>query len=150
VATPSGGVEDGDDDDGEQVVDHRQGQQERTQRGRQVGGQHRQHRECERDVGGRGHGPAEQILRVAAGQVDPHEDRRGRQHAADRRQDRQGGAACIAQIAGDELALELQSDDEEEDRQQAVGRPRRDAQPQVQRFGADRELGHRLIGVRPR
>ena len=144
------GVEDGDDDDGEQVVDHGQGQQERTQGGRQMAGQHREHRQRERDIGGSRHRPADHVLRMAACQVDHHEDRRGHQHAADRRQDRQRGPARIAQIAGDELALELQSDDEEEDRQEAVGRPRRDAQPQMQRFGAERELRHRLIGVRPR
>ena len=34
----------------------------------------------------------------------------------------------VAQVTGDELALELQPHDEEEDRQQPVGRPRRDAQ----------------------
>ena len=52
----------------------------------------------------------------------------------------------IAQIAGDELALELQTDDEEEDRQQAVRRPRRDGQMQMQRFRPDRELGHCAVG----
>ena len=61
--------------------------------------------------------------------------------------DRQGGPARIPQITGDELALELQSDDEEEDRQQAVGGPRRDGEVQMQRFRADREFGHRLIGA---
>ena len=125
------GVEDGDDDDGEQVVDHCQGQQESTQRRGQMGRQHRQHRERKRDVGGGGYGPADQVLGVAAGEVDRHEDGRGHQHAADRRQDRQGGPAWIPQITGGELALELQSDDEEKDRQQAVRGPRGDREVQM-------------------
>ena len=51
----------------------------------------------------------------------------------------------VAQVARDELALELQADDEEEDRQQPVGRPRRDAQMQMQRLRADREFRHRAV-----
>ena len=58
--------------------------------------------------------------------------------------------ARVAQVTGDELALEFQPDDEEEDRQQPVGRPRRDAQAQMQRLRADRELRDRVVGVRPR
>jgi hypothetical protein len=46
------GVEDRDDGDREQVVDHGEGQQEHPQRGRQVGADHREHGEREGDVGG--------------------------------------------------------------------------------------------------
>ena len=58
--------------------------------------------------------------------------------------------ARVTQVACDELALEFQPDDEEEDRQQPVGRPRRNAQVQMQRLRPDRELRHRAVGVRPR
>ena len=54
-------------------------------------------------------------------------DQRRHDHAADRRGDRQRRPARVAQVAGDELALELQPGDEEEDRQQPVGGPGRPA-----------------------
>ena len=47
-----GGVEHRDDGDREQVVDHRQGEQKRSQRGRQVGTDDCEHGEGEGDVGG--------------------------------------------------------------------------------------------------
>ena len=61
-------------------------------------------------------------------------------HPADGGGDREGGTRRVAQIAGDELALEFQPDDEEEDRQQSVGGPLRERQPQMQRLGAEGEL----------
>jgi hypothetical protein len=48
-------------------------------------------------------------------------------------------SASVVQIPGDKLAFEYKSGDEEEDRQQAVGRPCRRGQVQVQRFGPERE-----------
>ena len=48
--------------------------------------------------------------------------RRGR-HATDRGGDRHRGPARVAEVTGDELALEFQPSHEEEDRQQAVGGP---------------------------
>ena len=87
-------------------------------------------------------------------QVDQHEEQRRADHAADRRGDRQRGPARIAQVAGDELPLELQPGDEEEDRQQPVGGPGAQRQVQVQRGRADAvsrsaayDVGHG--GVRP-
>ena len=58
-------------------------------------------------------------------------------HPADRRGDRQGRAGGLAQVTGHELALELETGDEEEDRQQAVRGPRRQGQVEVQRRGTD-------------
>ena len=138
------GEEHRDHRDGEQVVDDGEGQQKGAQRRRQMGGQHRKHRERERDVGGDRHRPAVEVLGMAGGQIDRDVDRRGDDHSPDGGRDRQRGARGVAQVAGDELALELQPDDEEEDRQQPVGGPRRHAQVQMQRFGADRELRDRL------
>ena len=60
-------------------------------------------------------------------------DRGGHDHAADGGRDRQGCAARITQIPGHEFALEFEPDDEEEDGQQSVGGPRRDAELQMQR-----------------
>ena len=141
------GVEDRDDDDGQQVVDHGEGEQEGAQRARQVGADHRQDGEGEGDVGGRRDRPAAQRA-VRAAEVEQHEEQRGHGHAADRRGDRQRGPARLAQVAGDELALELEARDEEEDRQQAVGRPGAERQVQVQRRRARR--GCRAAPRRPR
>ena len=55
--------------------------------------------------------------------VDRNVDRRGHHHAADCGQDRQRRAAGVAEVTGDELALEFHAHDEEKDREQAVGRP---------------------------
>ena len=74
----------------------------------------------------------------------------GHDHPADGGRDRQGGTRRVAQIAGDELALEFQSHDEEEDGQQSVGGPLRERQPQMQRLGAEGELRDGAVGVRPR
>ena len=65
------GVEDRDDGDRQQIVDDGKRQQEGAQRGRQVGGQHGQHRKGERDVGGDRHRPAVDVLRMAGGQLMP-------------------------------------------------------------------------------
>ena len=62
---------------------------------------------------------------AAPAPVDQDVQQRRHGHAADRRGDRDGGPPGVAQVAGDELALELEPGDEEEDRQQAVRRPRR-------------------------
>ena len=69
---------------------------------------------------------------AALAEGERHEDHGGHHHAADRRDDRQRRAARIAQVARDELALELEPDHEEEDRQQPVGRPAAQGQIQVQ------------------
>jgi hypothetical protein len=49
-----GGVEHGDDHDREQIVDHRQGQQERTQRRRQATADHRENGQRKSDISGGG------------------------------------------------------------------------------------------------
>ena len=69
--------------------------------------------------------------------VDRHVDQRRADHAADRGGDRQHRPARIAQVPGDELAFQLESGDEEEDRQQPVGGPLRQGEVQVQRVRAD-------------
>ena len=142
-------IEDGDDGDGEEIVDHSEGQQKRAQRSGQVGRQHREHRKRERDVGGDRHRPSVEVFGAACRQIDPDVDGGRHHHSADGGGDRQGGTAWITQISCDELAFEFQADDEEEDRQQSVGRPRRNGQAQMQGFRADRKLRHRAICVSP-
>ena len=63
-----------------------------------------------------------------------------------------GSAALrrVGQVAGHELALELDPGDEEEDREQAVGRPRPEGEVEVQRVRADDGVAQRGVGVRAR
>ena len=61
----------------------------------------------------------------------------GNGHPAHGCRDGQRGPARFAQVAGDELPLELQPGDEEEDREQAVGGPGAQRQVQVQGRRAD-------------
>jgi len=111
-----GRVEDRDDRDREQVVDDRESQQEHPQCGRQVGAEQGQDGEGERDVGGGGDRPSGQRGRPTA-HVEQHVEQGRCRHATDGCGDRQGGAAGVAQVAGDELAFEFEPGHEEEDRQ---------------------------------
>ena len=129
------GVERRDDRDGQKVIHDRQSQQEGAKRAGQVCGQHRQHRKREGDIGGDGHRPAVDVLRMACAEVDRNENGCGNDHSADGGSDRQRGARGITKVTGDEFTFELQPDHEEEDRQQSVGRPLRDAEPQMQKCG---------------
>ena len=90
-------------------------------------------------------------MSVAVGIAHPRSDRRRRPRRPRRRRpaagttippdggdDRQRGPPRVAQVAGDELALELQTGDEEEDGEQPVGGPGAEAQVEVQRATARR------------
>ena len=66
-------------------------------------------------------------------------------HAADSGDDRHGRAARVAQVAGDELTLQLQADHEEEDRQEAVRGP--GAQREVEMQGGRPDHGVADVGV---
>ena len=101
------GVEHRDDGDGEQVIHHGQGQQEDPQRAGQVGADDRQHGDGECDVRGGGDGPAAQGLR--AGEIDGGVDQRRDGHAAHGGGDGHHGFAELAQVAGDEFALEFEA-----------------------------------------
>ena len=61
-----------------------------------------------------------QPLRSVAAGVEREEDRGGHDHPAERGHRRQRDGAPVAQLAGDELALDLHPDDEEEHRHQQV------------------------------
>ncbi|SIN47291.1 Uncharacterised protein [Mycobacteroides abscessus subsp. bolletii] len=143
------GIEDRDHDDRQQIVHHRQGEQKGTQRRRQVGRNHREHSECEGDVGGRGNRPAAH-RRATAGGVDRQIDGGGDQHAAHGRDDRQRGATGVAQIPGDEFTFEFHSHHEEEDRQQPVGGPAGQGQMQVQLLRPDGDGTQPVVPRAPR
>ena len=83
------GVEDRDDRDGEQVVDHGQGQQEGTQRRRQVGADHCQHAPPRRRCRSRSGSPTPAARRRRA-QVDQDVEQGRHGHAADRGEHRDG------------------------------------------------------------
>jgi hypothetical protein len=55
--------------------------------------------------------------------VDGGEDQRGHDHAAHRGQHRQRSSTRVAQVAVDELALDLEPDQQEEERHQRVVHP---------------------------
>ena len=130
------GVEDRDDRDRQQVVDHGEGEQEGAQPGRQVGADHREDRDGEGDVGRRRDRPAGQ---VTVGAEVPERRRRAPAPPCRRPRRRPGARPPrVAQVAGDELALELQAGDEEEDGQQPVGGPGAEAEVEVQGRRADR------------
>ena len=71
----------------------------------------------------------------------------GHDDAAHRGRDRQRRLAAVGEVAGDELALELDPRDEEEEREQAVGGPRAEAEVEVQRVRADDEVTQGDVGV---
>jgi hypothetical protein len=66
-----------------------------------------------------------------------------------RRRRRSGRSRCCepAQIGADELALELESDEEEEDREQPVGGTCAEAEAQVPRLVAEFEVADREVGL---
>ena len=110
-------VEDGDDDDGADVVDHGDRQQEHLERHRDTAAEQREHPKGKGDVGG--HRDAPTLLpRIAGG--DRQVEARGHHHATDRGEQRQQRGSPVAQFAHGELPLDLEADDEEEERHQAV------------------------------
>ena len=104
----------------------------------------REHAERERDVGGHGHAPP---VRALAAGVPRGVDERRHDHPAERGDRRQRGVSAIAELALDELALDLESDDEEEQRHEPVVDPVAEGQrPEVD---APDVRVRRRVDVRP-
>jgi hypothetical protein len=103
-----------------EVVDDGQGEQEHPERRGQPRAGDGQGGHGEGDVGGDRDRPA---LRRAAADVEGQIDKRRDHHAAERRDDRQGEAARIGQLALQHFVLDLQADDEKEDRHQPFLHP---------------------------
>ena len=135
-----GGVEERDDGDGDQVVHDRERQQEDPQGAGQVRADDGQDRDGEGDVRGGRDRPAAQGFRAGAQVHAVTKTRAGTATPPTAAAIGTTAVRGIAQVARDELALELEAGQEEEDRQQPVGRPVSDAEVQVQGLDADLEV----------
>ena len=105
-------VEDGDDQDGYDVVGNGERGEEHANAGRHAVAQKRQDAQRERDVGCRGNAPAAHSLRV--GGVEHQIDGDGRQNAADGGHDGQQRLADVGQLAHRELVFHFQAHQKEE------------------------------------
>jgi hypothetical protein len=125
-----------DDGDRDEVVDDGQGEQERPQGWRQMGPDDGQHCEGEGDVGRRRDRPAAHRGAVAAEREDGDgiQDR-GEGHPCEGGGDGDDRLGAVGKVAADELPFELDSRDEEEEGEQAVGRPLPEGEIQVQGGG---------------
>ena len=141
------GEDRGDDDDPAEVVRDREREQERAQRRREASAEGGHDGHGERDVGRRGHRPT---LRFAVGQrVDEKVDRRRRRHPADGGDDGQSRPSRGAQLADGELALELETDDEEEEGEQPVRGPGREGEVEAELGRTHEGVGDRVVRLRP-
>ena len=121
------GVEQRDDGDGAEIVDDGQSGEEDFQRGRHAAAEQRQDTQRKGDVGGGRDRPAGQCRLIVA--VDGDIDQRRNHHAAGGGDARQHAARPGRELAVQHLALDLQPDQQEEDRHQPV------IDPQQQRLG---------------
>ena len=122
------GIEHGDDDDGADVIDDGGRGQEDAQLDRDARAQHRDQGHREGGIGRHGYAPA---VRPGPRGNDERVEQRRHGHAADRCGDRQCRRAPGSQVADREFALDLQPDDEEEDRQQRVVDPVQQRHPET-------------------
>ena len=109
-----------------------------------------EHADREGDVGGHRDAPAGAA--VAAGRVEREVEAGRHDHPADRRDDRQGRGPRVAEVAVDQLVLDLQPDDEEEDHHQGVVDPVLQRLVEVERPDVEDEVGvpQRVVRRRPR
>ena len=119
------------------VVDDHQREQEHAQSRRAVAADEREDAERERGVGADRDAPA---LRVGRTAVEREIDERRRDDAADRGDDRRRQTPPLAQLAHVELAPDLEADDEEEERHQAVVDPVAEVQRDADVPEPDRDL----------
>ena len=131
------GEEDRDDQDCDQIVDHRQGEQKSPNARGQSASRDREDAEGECDVGGCGDGPP-------IGEPGcPHDDEEYESRNDDAPDGRDRGHQRLAggvQLAMTELMPELDGREEEEDGEQAVLDPVAHRQVQMQRFGPEFEV----------
>ena len=131
------GIENRDDDDRGEVVDHRDGSEENLQRHRHPAAEEGEHPEGEGDVRRRGNGPATQGGRIVT--IDQRVDRGREDDAPEGREEGQDDLLFVGKFARHDLAFQLEPDEEEEDRHEAVVDPEQDG------FGnreiADADLG---------
>ncbi len=144
------GVEDGDDHDGADVVGDGEGEQEQLRARRDPIADQGHDAHGERDVGRHRDAPA--LLGGGAG-VERQIDRSRNQHAAQRGDGRQGDGPRVPEFSDHELALDLETDDEEEQRHQPVVDPLDERQIDVEEVVAELDdeacLPQLGIGVAP-
>ncbi|CAB4873916.1 unannotated protein [freshwater metagenome] len=116
------GVEDRDDADCAEVVDHGQGQEEGTEGDRQPPADDGKDGQGKGDIGRHRDAPAGRQPPGHRG-VEHQEDERRNDHAAERGRDRHGGARGPGKRPDHELVLEFEADHEEEHGEQPVGGP---------------------------
>jgi hypothetical protein len=133
------GVADGDDQDGTNIVGDRQRQQQDAKARRDPAPENGHAADHERDVGRHRDSPAP---RRRAAVLQRQVDGGGRDHAAEGGGHRKRGTPGIAKLADHELALDLESDDEEEHRHQSVADPVLERVAQLE--GAEPELDRGL------
>ena len=121
------GIEEGDDDDGTEVIHDRQGEQEDFQRGWDPVAGQRQDSQCEGDIRCRRNRPAVESGAVAG--VDHDIDDRRSQHAAERRDSGQGDLRSAGKLPGQNFTFDFEADHQEEDGHQAI------VDPQQHRLG---------------
>ncbi len=133
------GVEQRDDDDDPQVIHDGQRQQKHLETHRHPLAQQRHHPEGKGDVGGGGNGPAgtRHFVRV----VEEGIDQGWRQHAAHRRDGREGGLHPGREGPLQHLALHLEADQQEEDSHEAVVDPEQQRLVDVEGGNAHLHLG---------
>jgi hypothetical protein len=116
------GEQESDHQNGAKIINDCQGQQEGAQAARQRACDHREDGQRERNVGRERNRPATWLTSCAE-QVDRQIDHRRSGHAADGGHDRHQRVAWPRQRPDGQLTLQLQTGDEEEDRQQPVRCP---------------------------
>jgi len=114
------GEEDADDQHRAEIIDDRQGGEEDLQTGRRAAAEQGEHAYGKGDVGGHRDRPADHGRRAMR---QRHIDQGRHDHAPDSGGGRQRGLAHGAQLAEQHLALDLESDQQEEDGHQAVVDP---------------------------
>ena len=129
-------VDERDDEQRHDVVDHDHRQQERAQAVQPARADEREHAQREGGVGR--HGGSPPPLRTAArveGEIDEHRH----DHPADARDQGQRGPRPLPQLAHVELAPRLEPDDEEEERHEAAVDPVAQVQGERRAADVDRE-----------
>ena len=142
-------VDERDHDERAQIVDHREGEQEHAQPRRRTWCEQRERTEREGAVGRHRRPPP---VRARAASVERQIDRDRHDDPADRRQHRDHHPSAFAQLSQIELALGLETHDQEEDGHQPFVHPdakvRRD--PRAADAYRQRRRPHGLVGVPPR
>ena len=133
------GIEDRDDQDGAEIVDDGERRQEHLQGERHAAAERGQHAQRKGDVGGGRDRPAAQRRRIAPVEGDVEGGRH--RHAADGAGDRQRHLRGLRQRALHDLALDLEPDQQEEERHQPVVDPQHQRLAEIDELPGEAEPG---------